>query len=206
MRTDWWFFSGNGTGLTCLGPGLTATAVTGGGQGISTQHTHSLSLQRNQPTTSLPTGVPGWLPGRRRTTPLAPLGGRPLRPRFSASSRVQKQGIEGGQTNQRPPPPPLTLPLYPGTEARTQGVSTQYHCPSQNTLGADAAARGCGFLLPTQIARQQPDQPTWAGGPVLLNPVRLSPAYPGAHWVSPIPGTSTLSRDTSAVYNPHCID
>ena len=80
MRTDWWFFPGNGTGLTCLGPGLTASAVIGVVQGIGNQHSAlSLSLGtilRCQPVTSLPRYAVTRLAGREEADwcPLAPLG------------------------------------------------------------------------------------------------------------------------------------
>lgn len=132
-------------------------------QGISTQHTLS---------TTLPTTVPGWLPGRRRTTPLTPLGDGHRGPRFSASSREQKQGIEGAR--------PTSGHLHSTYHCRCPG--TQVRQPEHLGRCADAAARGCGLLLPTQTPRHQPDQPTWAGGPVLLNPVRL---LLHTHWVRP---------------------
>lgn len=176
MRTDWWFFSGNGTGLTCLGPGLTATAVTGGGRESSTLSTLSTTLPTN--------AVPGWLPGRRRrTTPLATLADGHYGPRFSASSREQKQGIEGAR-----PTSGHLHSLYLGTQAR-----------SQNTwAGAQMQLRGVvGFSCPP---RHQPDQPTWAGGPVLLNPVRL---LLHTHWVRPvqIPRVRPPIPLPSTVYN-----
>lgn len=98
-------------------------------QGISTQHTLS---------TTLPTTVPGWLPGRRRTTPLTPLGDGHRGPDFRRAVGSRSKASRGPDQ----PAATSTLPTTVGAQVPRYA--------SQNTwAGAQMQLRGVvGFSCP----------------------------------------------------------
>lgn len=180
--------------------------MTGGGQGISTQHSALSTRSRGlYHSTWVPTQYQaGRLAGRRRTTPLAPLGDGHSGPDFRRAVGSRSKASRGA----RPTSGHLHLhPIYTTQLPRhAVRVSTQYQCPSQ-TARTLRRERRCSceglWTSPAHPDSQTGARPAylgrWARAPQSCS---TSPAYPLG---PPMPGTSSPFPVTSPVRGPQRI-